>query len=78
MQVHFQNTTFEHDKLTFKGNLERTESTTMTFFAKHFWPNYMKLFSCIYMTNSSVSFFWEGNDAHYLQLNVDEPQGDPE
>lgn len=67
MQAHFQNATYEHDKLTFK--VQCTESTIMTFFAKHSRPN-----SCIYMTNSSVSFFWEGNDTHYLHST----QGDPE
>lgn len=55
MQARFQSATFEHDKLTYKGNLESTESGTRIFFAEQTRPNYAKLFSCIYIMNSSAS-----------------------
>lgn len=72
MQVHFQNTPFEHDKLSFKGNSECTESITMTFFAELTQPNFVKLFSCIY-TNSNA-FASEKIVMPCLLLTVDQTQ----
>lgn len=74
MQVHFQSPTFEHDKLTCKGNLECIESIE-DIFAEQTQPNYVKLFSCIYMMNSSAS--GKVVTPEMDKLNVDKPQADP-